>query len=95
MTLMLAHPEPADYVVASGATHSVRDPLDVSFAAAAVEDWEPFVVQDPALLRPAEPDPLCRDATRARTVLGWQPEHDFTSLVSEMVLADLAELSRS
>jgi len=95
MTLMLAHPEPADYVVASGTTHSVRDPLDVSFAAAAVEDWEPFVVQDPALLRPAEPDPLCRDATRARTVLGWQPEHDFTSLVSEMVLADLAELSRS
>ncbi len=48
---------------------------------------------DPRFLRPAEVDLLVGDASKARTLLGWQPQVDFTSLVARMVDADVARLS--
>jgi len=94
MTLMLGHATPGDYVVASGVTHSIADLLAQAFASVGVADWSAYVVQDPDLVRPAEPDPLCGDARRAREVLGWAPSYDFETLVEEMVQADLQELRR-
>lgn len=92
MTLMLGQTVPDDYVLASGVTHSLRDLLTAAFACVGIDTWAPYVVQDPALVRPAEPDPLCGDADKARRVLGWRPQHDFQALVAEMVHADLEEL---
>ena len=73
MRLMLQQPEPGDYVVATGETHSVRDFCEAAFAVAGLE-WEDFVVVDPAFYRPAEVDLLVGDASRARggTRLGSQ-----------------------
>ena len=92
MALMLRHETPDDYVVASGTTHSLDELLELAFAAVGIGDWAPYVVQDPAFFRPAEPDVLCGDATKARTVLGWVPQRTFEDLVAEMVRADLVDL---
>jgi GDPmannose 4,6-dehydratase len=89
MWLMLQQPEPSDFVVATGETHSVREFLELAFAAVGIEEWEHYVRQDPRFFRPAEVDLLVGDATKAREVLGWQPEVDFASLVRIMVEHDL------
>jgi len=81
--------EPADYVVATGRAHSVRDFVAAAFAAAGVGDWEPLVRQDAAFFRPVDPTELVGDATRARAVLGWEPTVAFEEIVARMVAADL------
>jgi GDPmannose 4,6-dehydratase len=90
MWLMLQRDEPADYVVGTGRTHSVRDFVAAAFAHAGIDDWERFVRQDPRFYRPAEVDLLIADATKARVELGWKPEVGFDSLVGMMVDHDLA-----
>ena len=73
MWLMLQQPEPDDYVLATGETHSVRELLDVAFEHAGL-DRKKYVEIDRRYLRPAEVDILEGDATKARTKLGWQPK---------------------
>jgi GDPmannose 4,6-dehydratase len=92
MWLMLQQPEPGDYVVATGQTHTVQDLVEAAFAQVGL-DWRRYVVQDPALVRPAEVDLLIGDASRARQVLGWEPRVGFRELVRMMVEADLAALA--
>ncbi len=94
MWLMLQQPEPDDYVVATGVSHSVRDLVQIAFDRVSL-DWQKYVRLDPKLLRPAEVDHLIGDATRARQALGWKPEVDFKRLVEMMVDADLERLSHS
>ena len=89
MWLMLQRDEPADFVVATGRTHSVRELCEIAFAHAGL-DWAEHVVVDERFLRPAEVDLLVGDATRARTELGWEQTVDFPELVAMMVDADLA-----
>jgi GDPmannose 4,6-dehydratase len=89
MWLMLQQPEPDDYVVATGETHSVRELLDAAFGHVGITDWQPHVVLDPAFLRPAEVDVLTGDASKARAVLDWKPKVAFEELVAMMVDADL------
>ena len=86
---MLQQDTPEDYVIATGETHSIREFLDLAFAEVGIDDWEPYVTQDPRFLRPAEVDLLIGDATKAREQLGWQPEVSFPQLVSMMVANDL------
>ena len=85
---MLQHSQPDDYVVATGETHSVRDLVQTAFDRVQL-DWKKYVVEDPALIRPAEVDLLIGDPGKARRVLGWKPEVSFTQLVHMMVDADL------
>jgi len=94
MWLMLQQDQPDDYVIATGQTHSVREFVEVAFGHVGL-DWRKYVVQDPALFRPAEVDLLIGDPSKARRVLGWEPQISFTELVHEMVEADLQRLSRS
>jgi GDPmannose 4,6-dehydratase len=89
MWLMLQQDAPSDYVVATGETHSVREFVELAFAAAGIEDWERYVRQDPRFFRPAEVDLLVGDASKAHTVLGWKPEVAFPKLVERMVTNDL------
>ncbi len=89
MHLMLQEPEPVDYVVATGATHSVRDFCEAAFAAVDL-DWRDHVVVDAAHFRPADVDLLVGDASRARNELGWAPSVTFPELVQILVQADLA-----
>src|SRR5215472_8678709 len=94
MWMMLQQPQPEDFVVATGVTHSVRDLLEVAFSYAGL-DWEKHVEIDPELVRPAEPDPLCGDAGKAERLLGWRPSVSFRQLVEMMVQAELTALSPS
>jgi len=89
MWLMLQQDAPDDYVVATGETHSVRELVELSFAAAGL-DWEKHVVIDEKFLRPAEVDLLVGDPSKSEKVLGWHREVDFPTLVQMMVEADLA-----
>ncbi|HVA59798.1 MAG TPA: GDP-mannose 4,6-dehydratase [Mycobacteriales bacterium] len=90
MWSMLQQPAPGDFVVATGVTHSIRDLIDVAFARVGIEDWGPFVRQDPCLFRPAEVELLVGDAGKARAELGWEPTVAFRELIAMMVDADLA-----
>jgi GDPmannose 4,6-dehydratase len=92
MWRMLQQDEPSDFVVSTGETHSVREFCQVAFGHAGL-DYEEFVVQDEAFFRPAEVDLLVGDSSRARTVLGWEPQTPFADLVTRMVDADLDQVS--
>jgi GDPmannose 4,6-dehydratase len=92
MWLMLQQDGPDDYVVATGRTHAVREFVRLAFETAGL-DWERYVVVDPRFYRPAEVDLLVGDPSKARRVLGWQPEVSFESLVERMVRADIDRLS--
>ena len=92
MWLMLQQPEPDDYIVASGTTHSVKEFVEMAFSYVGL-DWRKYVVVDQKLIRPAEVDLLQGDATKARQRLGWEPLVSFEELVKMMVDADLARLS--
>lgn len=108
MWLMLQHPKPEDFVVATGETYSVRRLLEVAFSAAGMElVWEGKGVEekgidkrsrkvvvsiDPALLRPAEVDLLIGRPDKAKKMLGWSPRMSFEGLVNTMVCEDLARL---
>jgi GDPmannose 4,6-dehydratase len=91
MWRMLQQPEPDDYVVATGETHSVRELVEVAFGCVGL-NWEDYVRIDPTFLRPAEVDLLVGDATKARAALGWTPRVTFAGLVEMMVRADVARL---
>ncbi len=94
MWAMLQQPEPDDYVVATGVSHSVRDLVETAFGHAGLE-WEKYVKMNPALIRPAEVDHLIGDPSKARRMLGWWPSMDFTGLVTMMVDADLERLQEA
>ena len=89
MWLMLQQNEPDDYVVATGKDHTIREFLDAAFKHIGVTNWDKYVKQDPRFMRPAEVDVLRGDSTKARDVLGWQPETTFENMVSKMVKNDI------
>ena len=89
MWLMLQQDEPDDYVLATGEAHTIGDFLQIAFDEIGIEDWKPFVGQDPRFFRPAEVDVLRGDATKAKEKLGWTPKTSFEDLVRKMVRKDL------
>ena len=93
MWLMLQQETPSDYVVATGKKHTVRDLVQEAFGQVDL-DWRDHVEIDPLLIRPAEVNRLCGDASRVRAELGWRPEVTFAELVKMMVEADLERVQR-
>jgi GDPmannose 4,6-dehydratase len=93
MWLMLQAEKPDDYVIATGATHTVRELCEVAFSHVGL-DWQAHVKIDPQFIRPAEVELLLGDAGKAQRVLGWTPSVDFAALVKMMVDADLARVRR-
>jgi GDPmannose 4,6-dehydratase len=91
MWRMLQAPEPADYVVATGQQHTVREFCELAFARAGL-DWSTHVEIDPRYFRPAEVNSLLGDATKARQELDWRSTVNFEKLVEIMVDADIEAL---
>ena len=89
MWLILQQPEPSDYVIATGETHSIRDLLVAAFSSVGL-DWQNYVEQDPKFMRPAEVDLLRGDASKIRA-LGWEPTLSFVGMIDLMVDTDLEE----
>ena len=88
MHAMLQQPEPEDFVIATGESHSVRELCDIAFSEVDL-DYRDFVKVDERYYRPAEVDLLVGDASKARQVLGWEPTYTFEELIKEMVASDL------
>jgi GDPmannose 4,6-dehydratase len=107
--LMLQQDRPEDFVIATGAQHSVRDfvnavctELGTSIIwrgeGANEKGYDPagkrIVAVDPRYFRPTEVDSLLGDASKARAKLGWSPKIPFKTLVGEMVSEDLRAAQR-
>jgi GDPmannose 4,6-dehydratase len=104
MWLMLQQPEPQDFVIGTGETHSIRDFIKEAISVMGHEIvWEGSGVDEvgkdgfqgnivvkvnPEFYRPAEVDVLIADATKAREVLGWTPKISFKELVKRMMTND-------
>ncbi len=89
MWRMLQQDEPGDYVLGTGETHSIGEFLELAFKEIGIDDWKPYVKQNPAFMRPAEVDILLGNPAKAEKVLGWKREVDFPGLVKLMVANDL------
>jgi GDPmannose 4,6-dehydratase len=92
MWMMLNHNQPDDYVLATGKTHTVEEFCYLAFEYLNL-NWRDYVEVDPQFYRPAEVDILLGDYSKAKDILGWQPEISFEDLVKEMVSHDLDALS--
>ena len=93
MWLMLQQDVPQDFVIGSGAVHSVRQFCEAAFGSVGL-DYRQYVVVDPRFVRPPEAVQLISDPARANTILDWHPEVSFERLAQLMVEADLHELSQ-
>jgi GDPmannose 4,6-dehydratase len=88
MWMMLEAPDPGDFVVATGESHSVREFLEAAAERLGL-DWKKVVETDPRYLRPTEVDYLMGDSSKIKTTLGWRPKVGFEELVRLMVDHDL------
>jgi GDPmannose 4,6-dehydratase len=84
MHAIINHNEADDFVVATGETRSVRDMCEYVFSKLGL-DYRQWVVQNQKHLRPEELPYLKGDATRAKTILGWEPEYTFETMMDEMI----------
>jgi GDPmannose 4,6-dehydratase len=84
MWLIVNHVKADDFVVATGKTHSIREMCDYVFKKLDL-DYMDYVKIDPKLFRPEELPFLCGDSTRARIILGWEPEYSFEDTIQEMI----------
>lgn len=91
MWRMLQQEKAADYIIATGETHSVREFCETAFAHVGL-DYRKHVETDPSFARRAETVELRGNSSRARMLLGWEPRVSFVDLVRMMVDADLAQL---
>jgi len=92
MWRMLQQPEPRDYVIGMGETHTVQELVEIAFSHVGL-DWRKHVVIDPKFIRPAEVDLLMADPRKAAAELQWRPAVSFDQLVRMMVDADMARVS--
>lgn len=93
MYRMLQQPEPDNFVVGTGETHSVREFCEIAFGRVNL-DYKDFVVQDERYYRPAEVDLLVADPSKARGILQWEPSVSFRELVEMMVDSDMERVRR-
>ena len=106
MWLMLQHETPEDFVIATGQYHTVREFCTLAFREVGIDlVWEgvgvnergidvktgkSLVEVDPKYFRPTEVDQLLGDPTKAKTLLGWNPQKtSFEELVKLMVRHDM------
>lgn len=87
--LILQQPEPDDYVVGTGESHSVKEFAEAAFGHAGIKNWRDYVEIDQRYFRPAEVENLIADSSKAKNKLGWEAKTKFDDLVKLMVDADL------
>jgi len=92
MWLMLQQDSPEDFVIATGEMHSVQELIEEVFSLLDL-DWRDHVEVSERYFRPSEVDHLLGDASKARSMLGWNPGVSFGELIAMMVESDL-ELAR-
>lgn len=107
MWLMLQQPEPDDYVIATGESHTVREFVEKAFKHVGIDiGWKGkgtneegidrkngnvLIKIDPIYYRPTEVDELRGDFSKAKAKLGWGPKTKFDDLVAKLVEHELKE----
>ena len=102
---MLQHNEARDWVLASEKEHSVKECVTLAFKLKNIHiEWEGNGIDEigkdketgiirvkvnPLLFRPAEVENLLGDSTDAKTILKWNPQYNFESIIEEMIHYDL------
>jgi GDPmannose 4,6-dehydratase len=84
MHMIANYKTPEEFIVATGETHSVRDLCKTVFSKLGL-NYENYIVQNPKFMRPEELKYLKGDSSKARKVLGWEPEYTFSSMIDEMI----------
>lgn len=108
MWLMLQQEEPDDYVIATGTAHTVREFVELAYKYVGVDiEWEGagineygtdkktgkvIVAIDPDLYRPSEVDYVLGNASKAKTILNWEPKTSFHELLQIMMVSDLKKV---
>lgn len=87
MWRILQHPEPEDFVIATGESHSLERFVELAFREAGL-DWRQHVEIDPALYRPADLEVGRADPRKAASVLGWTARHRLADVVRMMFAAE-------
>ncbi len=91
MWLMLQHPKPDDFVIATGEIHTVKDLCKQAFQHVGL-NWKDHVAVDPDFVRPLETGPLVGNSVKAKKTLKWQPKINFHQLIGIMVDHELSQL---
>ena len=110
MWLMLQHDQPEDFVIATGVQHTVRDFTEKAFAANGITlrfegqgleekgydevTGKMLVCVNPAWFRPTDVDNLWGDPTKAKTVLGWNPQSTTYEQLVEIMAKHDRELAK-
>jgi GDPmannose 4,6-dehydratase len=87
MWRIVQHPEPDDFVVATGQAHSVRELFDLCCSLVEIDPTEVLRI-DKRYFRPTEVDVLVGDPAKAARLLGWRPRITFERLAATILLAD-------
>lgn len=90
MWMMLQQDEPADYVIATGETHSVDELVSIAFGLLGL-DPQAYVRTDPSLLRQSDEAQLVGDPSLIQRKVGWHAETSFEELIKLMIEARLAQ----
>jgi len=90
--MMLQQETPDDFVIATGEVRTIREFLDTAFNNVGINNWDSYVKINPRYIRPAEVEVLCGDASKAKTVLGWEPKTPFDVWVKKMINHDIKKL---
>lgn len=80
--------KPADFIIATGEAHSVKEFVDEAFAVVDLKS-DQYVVIDQSLVRPTKTSALIGDITKAKQAFGFNPRYKFKELVKLMVETDL------
>ncbi len=91
MHMITNHTTPDEFVIATGITHSVRDLCETVFSKLGM-NYKDYVVQNQKYMRPEELEYLKGDPTRAKEILGWEPEYTFDSMIEEMIARWMREI---
>ncbi len=93
MWLMLQQEKPDDYIIATGQSHRIVEFFALACKYAGLpRSWAEYMEHDPSAYRPSDVHNLIGDASKARSILGWQPKVGFEELVTMMVQSDLRKV---
>jgi GDPmannose 4,6-dehydratase len=87
MWRILQHPDPDDFVIATGETHSLEDFVRITFEQLGL-NWKEHVVSDPTLFRPSDIERSCGNPEKAKEKLGWVASKKFREIISELIQAE-------
>lgn len=88
---MLDQPSPADYIIATGSSHTLQEFMETAFELVG-KDWRAYVTIDEHLMRPTDILRNKVDPSKAANCLGWKAKNHMKQVVSMMLEAEMANL---